>query len=87
MTSLQQFLDKHFMSVKDITGYLMWNVVNTFMICFEPLFKLIPFYNNLDNVKLIINKNSKINIGAFLKEIIKYLIMLTLIYFLNGHNK
>ena len=59
MTSLQQFLDKHFMSVKDITGYLMWNVVNTFMICFEPLFKLIPFYNNLDNVKLIINKNSK----------------------------
>ena len=71
------------LKIKDITSYMLWNVVNAFMKCFDPLFELIiPTYKNLDNVKIRLNKTTKINIGLFLKEIVKYIIMLTLIYYI-----
>ena len=88
MTTLGLFINKNLISIKDITNYMLWNVVNAFMHCFEPLFEIIiPTYKNLDNIKIILNNNTKVNIGCFLKEGIKYLIMLTIIYYINGPQK
>ena len=85
MSTLVSFIDNHSIKIKDITSYMLWNVVNAFMKCFEPLFELIiPTYKNLDNIKIRLNKTTKINIGLFLKEIVKYIIMLTLIYYINN---
>ena len=85
MSTLVSFIDNHSIKIKDITSYMLWNVVNAFMKCFEPLFELIiPTYKNLDNIKIRLNKTTKINIGVFLKEIVKYIIMLTLIYYINN---
>ena len=88
MITLGTYIDKNLISIKDITNYMLWNVVNAFMHCFEPLFELIiPTYKNLDTLKIKLNKNTKINIGCFLKEGIKYIIMLTIIYYINGPQK
>ena len=85
MSTLVSFIDNHSIKIKDITSYMLWNVVNAFMKCFDPLFELIiPTYKNLDNIKIRLNKTTKINIGVFLKEIVKYIIMLTLIYYINN---
>ena len=88
MITLGTYIDENLISIKDITNYMLWNVVNAFMKCFEPLFELIiPTYKNLHTIKIILNKNTKINIGCFLKEGIKYVIMLTIIYYINGPQK
>ena len=40
MSTLGSFIDKNLISIKDITNYMLWNVVNAFMHCFEPLFEI-----------------------------------------------